>query len=64
VCRAAAEPVEGEPGGGESSPAQPDRDPDAAEPNPAGADHGEQGPVSRGRAAVHVSEWGYRDEIM
>lgn len=41
-----AEPVEGQLGGRESPLAQPNRDPDATEPNFVGADYGEQGSVS------------------
>lgn len=53
-----ARPAEGQPGGGESPPARPDRDPDATEPHLAGTDHGEQGPFPRRGAAVHVSKQG------
>ena len=49
------EPAEREPGGGEPSPVGPDPDPDATEPHPAGADHGEQGPVSRRAETIHVT---------
>lgn len=41
-------------GGGEPSLAGPDSDPDVAKPDPTGADHGEQGPVSCGAEAIHV----------
>ena len=47
LCVSAAQPAEGEPGGGEPPLVGSDPDPDAAEPHPAGADDGEQGSVSR-----------------
>lgn len=48
------EPAERQLGGGEPSLAGPDSDPDVAKPDPSGADHGKQGPVSCGAEAIHV----------
>lgn len=47
-------PAKRELGGGKSTPAGPDPNSDAAKPNPAGANHGEQGPVPRGAKTIHV----------
>lgn len=44
VC-SVADPAEGELGGREPPLAGPDPEPDAAEPDPARSDYGEQGPV-------------------
>lgn len=52
----AANPSEGEPGGGEPPSPEPDPDAEPTEPDPAGANHGEQGDVPRGAETVHVSE--------
>ena len=49
------EPAERKPGGGESPPVGSDPDSDAAESHPAGADHGEQGPVPRRAETIHVN---------
>lgn len=49
-----AEPAEGELGGREPTLAGPDPEPDAAEPNPARSDHGEQGLVPCGAETIYV----------
>ena len=51
------ESAEGEFGGGEPAPTRPDPDPYVTEPNTTGADHGEQGPVPCGTAAVYVRHY-------
>lgn len=55
VCVSAALPSQGELRGGEPSPAEPDPAAEPAEPDAAGAEHGEQGAVPRGAETVHVS---------
>lgn len=52
---AAVDSTEGEFGGGEPPPAEPDPDSEPAEPDSAGKVHGEQGAVPRGAETVHVS---------
>lgn len=54
VC-AAVDSAEGESGGGEPPPAEPDPVAGPAEPDTAGKVHGEQGAVPRGAETVHVS---------
>ena len=53
--RVAAESIEGEPGGGEPSLAEPDQPAESAEPHTAGEEHGEQGDVPRRAEALHVA---------
>lgn len=55
VLSPAADPSEGEPGGGEPPPAESDPDVEPAEPDPAGENHGEQGALPRRAKTVHVS---------
>lgn len=54
MCPAVIKSVERESRGREPAFAGSDPDPHAAEPDPAGADHGEQRPVPRRAAAIHV----------
>lgn len=54
MCPAVVKSVERESRGREPAFAGSDPDPHAAEPDPAGADHGEQRPVPRRAAAIHV----------
>lgn len=54
MCPAVVKSAEGEPRGREPAFAGSDPDPHAAEPDPAGADHGEQRPVPRRAETIHV----------
>jgi len=53
IC-SVADPTEGELGGREPPLAGPDPEPDAAEPDPARSDYGEQGPVPCGTETIYV----------
>lgn len=57
MCRLlVADSAEGELGGRKPPLAGPDSESDAAEPDPARSDHGEQGPVLCGTKTIYVRE--------